>query len=131
VVGLLIASLVVEASGPVEAATVTQVISASADTYVDSSAPSTTFGTQATLSTDASPTRYMFVRFDLLAVTGTITAATLRLHTQDNSNASTPAGGTVRSITNNAWSEAATTYNNRPSTSGTTVGSFGSVARNT
>ena len=103
------------------AATVTQVVTASADTYIDSSAATTAFGTQATISADASPTRYVFLRFDLSTVTGTITAATLRLHTQDSTSASSPAGGTVRRITAASWSEASTTYTNRPSTSGTTV----------
>jgi hypothetical protein len=113
------------------AATVTQVVAASADTYVDSAAPTTVFGTQTTISADASPTRYVFLRFDLSAVTGTITAATLRLHTQDTASASSPTGGTVRRITGGSWTEASTTWNTRPSTSGTTVGSFGAVARNT
>ena len=80
------------------------VIPASADTYVDSAAPATVFGTQTTISADASPTRYVFLRFDLTAVTGTISAATLRLHTRDTADAASPAGGTVRRITGNAWS---------------------------
>ena len=131
VLGLQGASIVARPPSAANAATMTLVITASADTYVDSSAPSTAFGTQTSISADASPTRYVFLRFDLSAVTGTITAATLRLHAQDSGNAASPAGGTVRKITGNTWSEAATTYNNRPSTSGTTVGSFGAVARNT
>ena len=109
----------------------TQTLTATADTYVDSSAPATAFGTRPPSAPTRRPTRYVFLRFDLTAVTGTITAATLRLHAQDNTNAPSPAGGTVRSITNNSWSEASTTFNNRPSTSGTTVGSFGAVTRNT
>src|SRR5688572_14371043 len=84
---LLSATFAALAPGSAGAATVTQVITASADTYVDSSTPSTALGTQSTLSADASPTRYTFVRFNLSAVSGTITAATLRLHTQNNTNA--------------------------------------------
>ena len=124
------ASIVALPPSAASAATTTMVIPASADTYVDSAAPATVFGTQTTISADASPTRYVFLRFDLTAVTGTITAATLRLHTRDTADAASPAGGTVRRITGNAWSESATTFNNRPSTSGTTVASFGAVARN-
>jgi hypothetical protein len=128
--GVVGATLLTPALRPADAATVTQVLSASADTYVDASTPSTILGAQATLNADASPTRYVFIRFDLSAVGGTITAASLRLHAQDSTNAASPAGGTVRAITSTTWSEPATTYANRPSTSGTTVGSFGAVARN-
>ena len=106
VLSLLAATLVGLAPGRTDAATVTQVITASADTYVDSSAPSTALGTLTSLNVDASPTRYMFLRFNLSSVTGTITAATLRLHAQNSANAPSPAGGTVRKITSNTWSEA-------------------------
>ncbi len=127
---LMIGMLVAFRPAAAEAAVVTQVVSASADTYVDSGAASTPLGTQGSLSVDASPTRYTFLRFSVPTVSGTITAATLRLHTRDTSDAGSPAGGTVRRITSTSWSEAATTYNNRPSTSGTTVGTFGAVSRN-
>ena len=129
--GVVGATLLTPALRLADAATMTQVLSASADTYVDASTPSAILGAQTTLNADASPTRYVFLRFDLSAVSGTITAASLRLHAQDSTNAASPVGGTVRAITSTTWSEAATTYANRPSTSGTTVGSFGAVARNT
>ena len=37
----------------------------------------------------------------------------------------------MRSITNVAWSETGTTWNNQPAIDGATLGSFGSVSRNT
>jgi acid phosphatase type 7 len=102
-----------------------------ADAYVDSSTPTTNYGTNAQLVVDASPVRETFLRFTLSALSGTVQDARLRLHVADVTNAESPNGGTVAVVSNNSWTEAGLTYNNRPTSWGATVASVGAASRNT
>ena len=102
-----------------------------ADAYVDSSTPTTNYGTNAQLIVDASPVRETFLRFSLSALSGTVQDARLRLHVADVTNAESPNGGTVAVVSNNSWTENGLTYNNRPTSWGATVASVGAVSRNT
>src|SRR5438128_4195900 len=100
-----------------------------ADTYVDSSTPSSNFGTATSLWADNSPTKQAFLRF---AVSGlgnlTVQQAKLRMTVGSASASLSNSGGFVHSITNNTWSEATTTYNTRPAVDGPTLASQASVA---
>lgn len=100
-----------------------------ADTYVNQSTPSTAYGSATQLVVDGSPTNRSFLRFDLTGVTGVISSATLRLHVADTASAASASGGSVSTVSA-AWSEAGTTWNSRPAT-GSTLGTFGRVSRNT
>ncbi|MFE2754575.1 DNRLRE domain-containing protein [Actinosynnema sp. NPDC059335] len=121
----------VAASGHVPAASAaTTTVTPTADTHVDSSAAATNHGTSGQLGVDGSPTKRVFLRFTVSGVSGTVTGATLRLHTDDVSGSNSPAGGTVRAMTDTTWSETAVTWNDQPAVDGATLGSLGSVSRN-
>ncbi|MGN6218392.1 MAG: CBM96 family carbohydrate-binding protein [Microbacterium sp.] len=102
-------------------------IYASADSYVQSSTPSTNFGTQygmlAKPPWNGTPDRVAYVRFDLSSLAGqTVTAAVLTA--QSSFSEATP--DVVRMdahIATESWAESTITYSNRPLL-GRTVGSF-------
>jgi hypothetical protein len=126
VTGLLVA---VESPGGSEVVTTT--LTPVADTYVESSTASTSYGTGTRLITDASPARETYLRFDLSALSGTVLNARLRMRVANVTDSESPSGGSVGRITNTTWPEATTTYNNRPTQWGSNVASFGAVSRNT
>jgi hypothetical protein len=101
-----------------------------ADTFVDASKPTTPYGTTARATVDASPVREMYLRFDLTAIAGPIRQARLQLHVADVSDAQSPSGGDVASITDTGWSESTVTYASRPTGWGATVATIGKVTRN-
>ena len=104
-------------------------IYASADTYVQSSTPSTNYGTQygmlAKPSVNGSADRVAYLRFDLTALAGkTVSSATL--NTESVISDSTTSPSTVRVAAHSAtgsWSESDLTYAGRPAL-GPTLGSF-------
>ena len=98
-----------------------------ADAYVESSTPTTNYGTNARLVADASPVRQIFLRFDLSALSGPVQDARLRIHVANVTDAESPSGGTVALVNNTTWTETAITYNNRPTTWGTNVATLGAV----
>jgi hypothetical protein len=102
-----------------------------ADTYVNSLASNTNYGTSTQLSVDKSEVKKLYLKFDLTGITDTVTSAKLRLHVQDVAGAESTNGGTYQLMSTTGWSETAVTYNNQPAIDGTTLGSPGSVARNT
>jgi beta-glucanase (GH16 family) len=94
-----------------------------ADSFVDSSYPSSTFGTESTLKVDASPAVHSYLRFNVQLPPGaTITAATLKLYTTYES---TTRGFYVARVSSNSWSEASLSYDNAPAL-GPQLGSSGS-----
>jgi hypothetical protein len=102
-----------------------------ADTYVDANATSTKFGTATTLVADASPIKETYLRFTVSGVgLAGIESAKLRLTAGSASASSSDAGGIVNAISNNTWSEANTSYSNRPSVDGPALASAGAVAAN-
>src|SRR5207249_3762221 len=88
-----------------------------ADTYGDESCPTTKFGASTELDVgSSSPTRKQsFLRFVVTGI-GNFPVIDTQLQTTvtTSSTASGGAGGQVNSLTSNAWSEAATTWNTRP-----------------
>ncbi|WP_370409967.1 DNRLRE domain-containing protein [Streptomyces fradiae] len=104
---------------------------ATADTYVDSQYPSVNYGTSTQLGVDNSPVKQMVLRFDVSGLTQPVTRAKLRIHVDDVAGAESGNGGTFRAMSTTSWSETSVTYNNRPPIDGATLGTLGSVARNT
>ncbi len=98
-----------------------------ADTYVDASAPSSSFGSSSSMYDDASPTKQSFLRFNLSGLEGRpVLDARLRLNNKDSS----PQGGRVWSISSNSWAEGVT-WSSRPAIDGPLLGAFGAVQSGT
>jgi acid phosphatase type 7 len=110
-------------SGTVHTLTLTPV----ADSYVDSSATTTTHGTSAQLRVDGSPLVYAYQRYDLSSVPGTITGLSLKVFATSSSSA----GYAVRSVADNTWSESALDWANAPPIGATNVGTSGAITSNT
>ncbi|MGQ0837849.1 CBM96 family carbohydrate-binding protein [Actinokineospora sp.] len=102
-----------------------------ADTYVDSGATGSNYGTSGQLGVDNSPVKRMFLRFDVSGLTSPVTNAKLRIHTDNVLGATSPNGGTFKAMSNTTWSETGVTWNNQPAIDGATLGSLGAVSRNT
>jgi hypothetical protein len=101
-----------------------------ADTYVNSSSGSTNYGTSGQLGVDNSPVKRMFLKFSVANVSGTVTSAKLRIHTDNVLGAESSTGGSFKKMSNTTWSETGVTYNNQPAIDGTTLASLGSVGQN-
>ena len=95
-----------------------------ADTYVNSSLPSTNFGTATDLGVDASPTQEAYLKFDVTGVGSSVTSARLRLYVINPG----PSAGTAARMSNTSWSEASVTYNTRPAIDGPTLSTLGAVS---
>src|SRR4051794_28723130 len=89
-----------------------------ADTYVDNSVTTTNYGTSAQLGVDNSPVKRMFLKFTVSGVTGTVTGAKLRVHTDDVSGAESPSGGSYKAMSNTTWSETGVTWASQPAIDG-------------
>jgi hypothetical protein len=101
-----------------------------ADTYVQSTTASTNYGTSSQLVVDNSPVRQTFLKFTVSGLTEAVTSAKLRIRTISGNNGSSN-GGTFKAMTNTTWSETGTTWNNKPAIDGPTLGTLGSVAKDT
>ncbi|MDT5025384.1 MAG: acid phosphatase type 7, partial [Micromonosporaceae bacterium] len=115
-------------ASPAAAATTT--FSATADTYVQGSTPTTNYGTSTQFVVDDSPVRRSFLKFTVSGLTAAVTNAKLRIHTI-SANSGSSNGGTWRSLTDTTWSETGTTWNNQPTIDGPTLATLGSVATST
>ncbi|MET8320594.1 DNRLRE domain-containing protein [Micromonospora sp. NPDC005189] len=122
------ATVVVSGADPASAASVT--FTSVADTYVQSDAASTNYGTSPQIVVDNSPVRRSFLRFTVSGVSGTVTGAKLRLRTISG-NSGSDTGGTFRRMSNTTWSETGTTWNNQPALDGASLGTIGAVSGNT
>jgi hypothetical protein len=94
------------------------------DTYVRLSKPNSNFGSATSLQGDADSLKHILLKFNVSAVSGTITSARLRLFCTDSS----PSGGDIH-LADSSWSEGAVTWNNRPSHNPAIEASFGAVSR--
>lgn len=103
-----------------QAATFTPV----ADSYVDSSLPTSNKGTQTSLKTDASPVQTAYIRFDVQG--GPVSSARLRIY----ANSGNGVGFRVHLVSDNTWSEAGINYSNAPAY-GPVIGASGKVTANT
>ncbi len=128
---ILAAAVVVQGAEQAGSDVVTTTLMPIADTYVDSSTPSTSYGKDTRLAVDASPVHQTLLRFKLSALSGPVSNARLRIHVKDVAGAQSPSGGTLAVVNNNGWTEAGTTYDNRPTSWGATIASIGAVSRNT
>ena len=92
-----------------------------ADSTVESSKPSTNFGTAQKLRVDGSPLVLSYLRFAVQGLSGTVSRATLRI----NAASSQSTGFDVHAVADNTWGEKTITYSNRPAFEPGTVGSSG------
>lgn len=97
-----------------------------ADTYVRSDSGNSNYGTQTSIQgrRQGFTTYQPYVRFTVPSLPATPTGATLRLFVTDSSNTT----GTLYATGNTSWSETTTTWNNRPSTTGTALAAAQSAA---
>ncbi len=109
IIGMLASSLSVLVF--VQAQTNTLTFTPTADAYVIQSYPSTNFGTATNLRVDSSPITRSYVRFVVGGLNGApIQSAKIRLF----ANSSNTTGYSVKSLSDNTWTETAITYNNAP-----------------
>ncbi len=113
-------ALAPRAQGPI-----VTIISA-ADSYVNSSTPSTNYGTSTQIRVDGSPIVNSYLRFSVQGLAGSVTKVTLRIY----ANSSLSGGYVVHSVADNTWSESTITYSNAPAIGGS-LGSSGAVSSNT
>jgi hypothetical protein len=86
------------------------------------------FGISTLLKADVSPVRQIFLRFTVSGVgSRPVTRAVVRLTVGPASAAVSNSGGRIHRITNNSWSEATTTYINRPAIDGPVLFTHGPV----
>jgi hypothetical protein len=104
----------------VSASTVTD-LAPIADSYVNSGATTTNYGTATSMVTKQSTSndRSAFLKFDLSGLTGTVSSATLRLNVK---SFSAVADRTAYSVSTDTWTETGLTYSNKP-TFGNPIGS--------
>ena len=102
------------------------VFMSSADAYADSSQPTRTTGTAASLRVrngEVSPPHYVsYLRFDVAGLGAKVTAAKVRLQVTD----SALDGGAVY-LVDNSWTESELTWTNAPPVTGTPVATLGAV----
>ena len=98
-----------------------------ADSYVDSSNPSTNYGTSTQIRVDGSPDVHSYLRFFVSGLNGaTVSQAVLQIY----ANSSSSAGLTAKSVSDNTWGETSITYNNMPAL-GSTLSSSSAVSSGT
>ncbi len=95
-------------SGPVLAVSTT--VNPVADAYVDSTLPSTNYGTSTQIRVDGSPIVNSYLRFDVSGVSGSVAQATLRIY----ANSSLNSGVTANRVADNTWGESTINYGNAP-----------------
>ncbi len=106
----------------------TTAVVAQADSYVrDGSSAPTNFGTATTLLVKNTGTansgfnRWIYLRFDLSSITGTVSVAKLRLFGRVDNTASESHATALFSVANTTWSETGITWNNKPATGSTAL----------
>jgi chitodextrinase len=108
-------------SRPAAAATLTR--TPVADSYVDASTAGTNFGTSTQLRADTSPDVRAYLRFDVPALSGSVTSAALRIW----ANSAHAGGYRVGAVASNTWVETTINANNAPPVSTPTVGPSGAL----
>jgi len=108
----------------------TVVLQPLADAFVDASAPTTNYGTEALLEIDGSPQKIAYLRFDLSGLTGaTLRSAQLRMRVADSNDAQSTSTQEIR-LTNGAdWDEASIVFDGRPALAKTSLGVFSGDAQ--
>jgi Bacterial Ig domain/Fibronectin type III domain len=103
----------------------TQTFTAAADTYVDATKPTTSYGTLTTLRVDGLPVQRSYLRFNVAGLSGRVERATLRVF----ANSSAP-GYEVHGVADNTWAESIN-YNTAPAFSPTSSGLASNAAAGT
>ena len=104
-------------------ATLTTTLTPAADAFVSQSTPAANYGSMPTLSAEAAPAvERSYLRFDLGALSGPITQASLRLFSTSPSKE----GVNIGAAADTAWSETAITYADAPAV-GSAVASSGRI----
>jgi len=118
-------------SQPVSATTLssggTQTLNPIADSWVNSAAPTTNYGSSTSLYVDADGVRQTYLKFDLTGLSGTVSSVTLKLY----AGSSQSTGYKVYSVADTSWSESAITWNTKPPLASTSSGSSGPVTSGT
>jgi hypothetical protein len=101
-----------------------------ADVYVrDGSSASSNFGTAAALvvkntgTTNSGYNRWVYLRFDLSGVSGTVSSSKLRLFGSVNSSTSATVTTALYPVSTTSWTETAITWNNRPASGASALSS--------
>jgi hypothetical protein len=103
-------------------------LTATADSYVSSTATGTNYGTSTVLAVDNSPAEVTYLKFDLSAYAGrTLESANLQLRSAGSGSRGTQ---NVKLVADDSWSEGGITYTNRPAL-GAGLGTFGPTTTNT
>jgi len=90
---------------------------------VNSSSPTSNFGTNTALREDASPDLHSYIKFSVQGLNGAPSKVTLRLFA--NSTSST--GVNIIGVSNTSWVENSITFNNAPAIDGPLAGSSGAI----
>ena len=97
------------------------------DAYVDSSHPSSNYGSSTALRVDGSPKVRSYLKFSLTGLSGTVTKVSLRLY----ATSSQSTGYDVFSVSETSWTETGITGSNAPAPAASKTGSSGKVSKNT
>ncbi len=98
-----------------------------ADAWVYAFYPNNNYGSSTQLRLDGSPIIVSYLKFDVPALSGAITHATLRLY----ANSAQSTGYDVHAVSDTTWNPATMTYNNAPAYDAAIIGSSGPVAGST
>jgi hypothetical protein len=101
-------------------------VTPAADAYVHATSPTTNFGNNVSLVTDASPDIRSYLRFNVPPLSGPITRATLRIYASTTNST----GYVISPVADSSWGETTITYSNMPSM-GSVVGGSGGVSAGT
>lgn len=114
-----------EASVTRTVTTTTVTLTPTEDTFVASNAATTNYGTGTQLSSRGTPELQTYLRYALpsLPSGATLTGATLRVRTSGDATAGSTDSFAV-GVLSGSWSEASTTWTNRPSGVGSSIGSL-------
>ena len=85
-------------------------VAPAADSYVDSTATTANFGTATQFRVDGSPVVRSYLRFDLSALSGSVTKATLQIY----ANSASSAGYSAYKTSGASWAETSITFGNAP-----------------
>ena len=121
---LWVATVLALALWPATAPAATYEFVARADTHVDASTPTTSYGTASGVLVDASPLKQAYLRFDVSGLGDrTVTGVRLQMRAREGS----VSGGRVFALSPDAWTEA-TTYQDCPPPDGPPLATIGPVA---
>src|SRR5262245_39117022 len=79
-------------------------LAAQADSYVDSTKPTSNYGSSSILYADVNPTKRTYFRFDVQGLSGAVTRATLSIAGKSSSSVS------VLSVPDTSWDEQGITW---------------------